>query len=152
MIHGHIFCIISTLMEAQKRLCRLSKGKRLFASLVFISTVLLSFTTDPIDTITSALRTGNSQVIAGFFEKSVELTLLDKEGDYSASQAELMLKDFFQKNTPKSFQVIHKGSNKGAGFAIGSMITSAGRKLRVSFHLQQSDGKSTIQEISIQDE
>lgn len=139
-------------MRLNKRFRYTSRANRLSAMAIPLSIILFAFTADPIDTITSALRNGNSQVIASFFDKSLELTLLDKEGDFSASQAELMLKDFFQKNTPKSFQVVHKGSNKTTSFAICSMTTSSGRKLRISFHLQQSGGKATLQEISIQDE
>ncbi|MFM9027665.1 MAG: DUF4783 domain-containing protein [Bacteroidota bacterium] len=122
------------------------------SALLLLSTVISAYGSNPIEILTSAFRTGDSRTIAGFFEKSVDLTLMDKEADYSASQAELMLKDFFQKNPPKSFQLVHQGSNKGASFAIGTLITSNGRHFRVSFHLQQTEGKNILQEISVQDE
>lgn len=117
-----------------------------------ISVLLLGFIGDPIDPICSALKAGDSHALSGYFGKTVDLTLLDREDAYSASQTELMLKDFFAKNPVKAFQVLHKGNNDGAAFVIGTMTTTNNRKLRVSFHLQQSKGIYLLQELSIQPE
>jgi hypothetical protein len=55
------------------------------------------------------------------------MAVLNKENSYSRAQAELIVKDFFDKNKVNSYQVIHRGrSRDGAQYAIGSLTTATG--------------------------
>jgi hypothetical protein len=79
-----------------------------------------------IDEIAIAISQGNAGNLAQYFNETVDLTLPDKEGTFSKSQAELIMKDFFDKNPPDSFEINHKGSsNKGSLYAIGTYQTSS---------------------------
>ncbi len=103
---------------------------------------------DVYDDIAIAIRTGDSKQIASWFSNNVDLTLNNQEDVYSKAQAELLLKDFFSKNPPKSFNVVHKGSSKeGTLFAVGNLNSSSGKTFRVSFVLKANQGKHIIQEL-----
>jgi hypothetical protein len=108
---------------------------------------------DVYDDISNAIRSGDARQIATFFGSSVELSITNQEDVYSKAQAELILRDFFSKNTPKSFSILHKGSSKeGLLYAISSLVSSTGKSFRVSFYVKNSSNKNTIQELRIEAE
>jgi hypothetical protein len=62
-------------------------------------------------------------------------------------QAEMVLRDFFAKNTVQSFEVIHKGSSgEGSSYGIGTLKTSI-QSFRVYYFVKQKGGNSFIQEM-----
>lgn len=100
------------------------------------------------DDVAAAVKTGNAANVAKFFSANVDMKIIDKEDVYSKAQAELILKDFFSKNTLKSFAVIHKGTSKtGDQFAIGTYETSAGKKFRTYFLFKKEGSGLTIQQL-----
>ena len=116
----------------------------LIGGFTFISNAYI----DIYDDINNAIQSGNSTVIAGYFNTTVDLTILAQEEVYSKTQAEIILKDFFSKNTPKTFSILHKGTSKeGSMYGIGSLLTNQGGSFRVYFYLKQISGKSYIQEL-----
>jgi hypothetical protein len=110
-----------------------------------------AFAFDVYDDISNAIKSGNSAVISDYFGNTVDLTILSKEDVYSKTQAQLILKDFFSKNTPKTFSILHKGTSKdGATYAIGSMLTIQGGSFRTYFYIKQVASKNIIQEFRIE--
>ena len=96
---------------------------------------------DIFDDIANSLRSGDAKSISHFFGNTIDLTIIDQEEVYSKVQAEQILRDFFTKNTPRSFTLIHKGESKeGARYAIGSMVTAQGVTYRTYFYLKQQGG------------
>ena len=67
---------------------------------------------------------------------------------YSKAQAELILKDFFIKNTPKDFIIEIEGESDGFSYAIGHLKTSGGG-FRVYLAYQNIKGKSVINRLNI---
>ena len=95
-----------------------------------------------------AVKTGNASNVAKYFSANVDLKILDKEDVYSKAQAELILKDFFSKNSIKSFEVIHKGTSKnGDQFAIGTYESSAGKKFRTYFLFKKEGADLRVQQL-----
>ncbi len=106
---------------------------------------------DVIDDVAAAFKTGNSKELAQYFSSTVELSLLNKEDIYSGTQAELILKDFFQKNQPSGSKVIHKViSNANYKFGV-IVLTTAKGVYRVSYELKISNGKFLITQIRIEE-
>jgi len=100
------------------------------------------------DDIATAIRSGDAHSIAKFFGTNVDLTILNQEEMYSKAQAEQVLKDFFSKNNPTSFTIIHTGiSKEGSKYAIGSLTTSQGTTYRTYFYSKQTGNVSYIQEL-----
>ena len=136
-------------MEAKIKIA----GKGLIIALMFVfSGFIFPTEGDVADDIASLFRTGNSNGISKYFEANVDLKVLDQEDVYSKSQAELILKDFFAKHTPKSFSLVHNGLSKnGAKFAIGSLVTSAGT-YKTYYLLKKTGELFTIQQLRIETE
>ena len=75
-----------------------------FFTLLTIGTLLSSFSIfSSIDEVIAAMKAGNAAEIARFFDNTVEINMPDKSNSYSRSQAELVLKDFFNSNCGKKF-------------------------------------------------
>jgi hypothetical protein len=102
---------------------------------------------DNFDEITAAIKAGNYKGVAKFFSERVELRIEDKQDVYSKTQAELILKDFFQNNPPENFIVKHRGASaKGSQYVIGSLYTENG-PFRTYFLFTEIDGRLFIQEL-----
>ncbi len=121
---------------------------------LFLATVLLIIPTinclafDVYSDITNAIRSGEARSVAVYFNNTVDMTINNNEDVYSKIHAEQVLKEFFKKNTPKSFTLIHKGvSKEGSKYAIGNMASSNGSKYRVYLFIKQVGSKELIQEI-----
>jgi hypothetical protein len=108
---------------------------------------------DLYDEIASAVRSGDAHQVASFFDAKVDLALSSQEDVYSKAQAELLIKDFFTKNQPKTFTLVHKGSSKeGTLFAVGTLACANGKTFRVSFVMKTLKGRNTIQELRFENQ
>ncbi len=117
-------------------------------SLFLLSVNIASAELDLLDDIANALRSGDAKSVSKYFGNSVDLTIITQEEVYSKVQAEQVLRDFFSKNQPRSFTIIHKGESKeGARYAIGSLITTQGVSYRTYFYIKQQGGNAIIQEL-----
>ena len=97
--------------------------------------------------VTNAIRKGSASELAVYFNSSIDLTVPDKEGSFSKAQAEQIVKDFFTKNTPKSFEIKHQGkSADGSNYAIGTLVTNTGN-FRTNFLIKSIANKSYIQQL-----
>ncbi len=100
--------------------------------------------------LSDALRTGNTSMLSGYFNTSIELAILDQEDIYTRQQAELIVKDFFAKHVPSSFVILHKGGKEGSQYAIGNLTTSAG-SFRVTLLIKQKDSKPFIHQLRFEE-
>ena len=125
--------------------------------LVFIfvaSNVSANFLQSIPDGALSAIKAGNSKEIAKFFNSNIDLVILDKEGVYSKAQAELILKDFFAKNTVNpnnGFIKLHEGSKDASKYIIGTLYTNKGQ-FRVYFYMKNINGSFNIHQFRIEDD
>jgi hypothetical protein len=94
--------------------------------------------------VRDAIRAGNSRELTRHFNDMVELTILDKSGNYTKEQATFVLKEFFDKNPPSSFSFIHQGaSGDGTQYAIGRYTYSAsGSSYRIFMLVKKGDGNN----------
>lgn len=120
--------------------------------LLLLTPLLIAATAlDAFESVTNAFRAGDAKLLASFFGQTIDLTLLDKEDVYSKGQAEMMLKDFFSRNPPKNFQIVHKGnSQEGTQYGIGHLSTTNGKEFRVTFNSRSSGGKLIINDLRIE--
>lgn len=123
--------------------------KLLILSLIIVSIIGNAVASlDVFDDIANAIRSGDAKSISRYFNSTVDLTIIDQEEVYSKVQAEQIIRDFFNKNTPKSFTIIHKGeSREGARYAIGSMVTAQGITYRTYFYIKQEGATVIIKEL-----
>jgi Domain of unknown function (DUF4783) len=123
--------------------------KQLFTGIFFV-VILSAFTTlSNVNEVIIALKSGNAAQLAKYFDNNVEISMPDKNNNYSKSQAELVIQDFFTLNAVKGSDVLHKGGNAGAEYCIGTLLTKNGQ-FRTTIYLKQKGNSQVIQEISFE--
>ena len=84
--------------------------------------------------IATALKTGSAKELIGLCNQTVEIKIDGESSNYSKSQAEVVLKDFFTKNPAKNFVYIHQGSSpEGLNYNIGKYSHTTGSYRVVMF-------------------
>jgi hypothetical protein len=76
--------------------------------------------------VIGALKVGRATELGKYMDDNVEITLPDKSNNYNKAQAILVLKDFFDNNEVKSFEVKHKGDQNGGQYCVGTLQTKSG--------------------------
>ncbi|MCS6794441.1 MAG: DUF4783 domain-containing protein [Raineya sp.] len=76
----------------------------------------------------SYLKHGDARNLARFFNETIEINIEGKKQNYSRTQAEFVIKDFFSKNPPipESFESYHKGQSAGLSYSIMKYASSNG--------------------------
>ena len=106
-----------------------------FCSLILVNLQGQSLT--PLESIGQLIRLGDSKKIGAYLDKSVEITIENNQKLYSKAQAEQILDRFFEKNTPKQFDLIHKSKVKEgkSEYGIGELYTISNKKYRTYFYI-----------------
>lgn len=121
-------------------------------TLLFIPAFLIAifaFAQAGIDDVISALKSGNAAGLTKYFDSYVDITMPDKSSNYSKSQGELIIKDFFTNNGVKNFDLKHKGNNDSGDYCIGTLQTKNG-SYRATVYMRMKGDKQVIQDIRIQ--
>ena len=124
---------------------------KIFFTLLVSTFIFSSFTvnTEGIDVVVNAFKIGSANKVAIHFDNTIEITLPQKSNSYSKSQAEMILKDFFNINTVKDFIIIHKGENAGSQYCIGTLVTK-NANYRTTIFMKQKGTSQLIQEIRLE--
>jgi len=126
--------------------------KRFISTLaIFLSLAMVSFTNQAsnLDNVIDALKDGKASEIGKYLDENVEITLPDKSNNYSKAQAILILKDFFDNNEVKTFEVKHKGDQNGGQFCVGTLQTKSGN-YRTTIFMKTMSGKDFIKTLRFQ--
>jgi hypothetical protein len=123
----------------------------LFLSLLPVAIGILSFTNQGtnLDEVIGALKDGKASDLGKYMDDNVEISLPDKSNNYSKAQAILVLKDFFDNNEVKSFEVKHKGDQNGGQYCVGTLQTKSGN-YRTTVFMKTKTGKDYIKAIRFQ--
>lgn len=127
-------------------------NKHLRLVVIAVSLFLVSFTSwfYSIDDVVVAMRSGNANQLSRYFDARIDISLPGKSDNYSKSQAEMILKDFFSTNKVKNFQIKHRGENKdGSLFCVGTLTTSNG-SFRTKFFMKQKGDQQVVQEMGFE--
>lgn len=147
----HSFCILqSTNFDNDKIMKAFKKSVLLPLMLLIFSffTVSQVFAQIP-DEIILSLKSGNAKVLATYFNQNVELVIPENDNVYSKAQAEQIVTNFFVRNQPERFSIIHQGGKEGAQYVIGNLVTKQGT-FRVYFLLKKTTGKDIIHQLRIE--
>ncbi|MBS1564025.1 MAG: DUF4783 domain-containing protein [Bacteroidetes bacterium] len=101
--------------------------------------------------VVSALKSGNATSLSRYFDSRIDLTLPTKSDNYSRTQAEMILRDFFYNNTVRNFEIKYKGDNNGARYCVGMLKTKSG-DYRTRLFMKLKGDKQVVQEIAFQPE
>ncbi len=119
--------------------------------LISTSFFISSYTATPeMDDIIAALKSGNAAELARYFDTRVDITLPGKSDNYSRTQAQMVMRDFFALNAVKSFELKHTGENKdGSQYCTGTLQTKNGNYRTILFMKQKGD-RQLLQQLSFQ--
>lgn len=122
--------------------------RNLFFLLLFAPAIAFSQGGTSLESITSALNTGDVDALSKYFAPNVEISIEDKEQVYAKAKAAEVVRNFFNSNKPKSFSQMHKGVSRENSdqYCIGN-LTSASGNYRVYLYLKVSGANLSIQEI-----
>ena len=73
--------------------------------------------------IRQSIRNGNAQELTALFSKNVELLIDSENVDFSRigiSQAEQILRSFFKKRPPRTFQFVYQGAGSNVRYSTGT--------------------------------
>ena len=125
--------------------------------LVFISVLCYSISssaqnTDMFNRITSAVGKGDAHELSANFFQNISVKTDNSEGDYSKTQSEVLLDDFFHRNKPLSFSIDSKGGlSSNSEYIIGKYKT-AKETYRVYILIKEISAQKLIQQISFEKE
>jgi hypothetical protein len=106
--------------------------------------------TDPIDKTAELIKQGNIHELAKNFSSTIELTIMGEENNYSNTQAETALNDFFSQHQPQSVKILHRiSSNPNFRFAVIILTTNNG-VYRTSFSLKNVKDHFELTELRIE--
>ena len=84
-------------------------------------------TSDQLSAVRSAISSGSARGLAQYLAPSVEVGFDGDKQSYNSTQTELVMKNFFAKNPPASFDIVHQGSsNEGIPYAVGHYVGRSG--------------------------
>ena len=96
-----------------------------------------------------AVKRSDAETLSNAFNDNIEIILPHKTAVYSRKQAEMVLKDFFNKNKVSEFKLIHQGKKGNASFAIANYYSATGR-FRFTFLTKNKNGTIYIHQIRIE--
>lgn len=93
-----------------------------------------------------SIRSGSAERLAAYFDTSLELMIDSEEVAFSsvpATQAELILKAFFRRNPPQSFQYVQQGELGHRRYRTGTYHTND-HTFQVYLILQETDNQDYL--------
>ncbi len=120
------------------------KNLKYLLSLIVL-TVALTAQADAIPDIVAGFNSGYSDAIAEHLNDNVELVIKNANNVFTKQQTKNILTDFFKKNPPLRFSIMHRGDKENAQFVIGNLETTNGT-YRVYFLIK----KNLVQQLRIE--
>ncbi len=107
---------------------------------------------DIVNDVKDAIKAGSSKELAQYLNSSIDITIDGDMGNYSRTQGEYMLRDFFKENPPSSFTIVHQGASTGGlPYAIGQYLSND-KTFRVWMRIKDNGDKYLVHEISFIEE
>jgi len=102
-------------------------------------------------TISSALGQGDARQFASFFNRTVDIGLPGNDNSFSASQGEMVMKEFFKNNPPVSFETSKQGATDASSQFIIGQYLSRTKHFQVYIYLRKFDDKFLIHKIKFEE-
>lgn len=99
--------------------------------------------------ITKYLAAGDAASLSTWFADNLDVTVISSSRNCSKKQAREILRNFFDANTPRSFEVTHKASEANKKYMIG-VLNAGGELFQVTIYATSSAGDPyKIQQLNI---
>ena len=128
-------------------------------ALLSITFILALFTAraqssrSPMEDMVNAIRTDRVVDMVKYFDNFVPITINNNQQIYSHNQAQVVLQDFFDKNSARDFVIMDNGSpDNTSKFLIGSFTEPNGTKYSVYILMKTKTGDYMLQELRLNKE
>ena len=102
------------------------------------------------DKVVQAMRTGNATDLAAQFIPNIDLTVKETSEVYSRSQAEQIIRKFFNDHPPVDLVIEHSGVSKsGDKYFIGILRTRSGY-FRTTFFLKKTESGFLVKQLRVE--
>ncbi len=137
----------------------MNKVKQLFFWTVVVSVFAFTYAKpqaqdDVFNGAKVALKSGNARELAKYFNNNIELIIESENVEMdkvSQTQAELILRTFFQKNPAKDFVYVHQGASpEGSKYSTGT-FQSGSKSYLVYIVVKQFNGKYLIDRLDFRE-
>lgn len=124
--------------------------------IIIVSLVLLCYSgrmaAQPIsERVVNALEKSNHGALAATFHTMIDLQLPGYNGNFSQSQASVILKKFLSDHPVSSVSISRNGVNSdGSKYSIGELV-SAGKRYRLYFVTRENAGQERVMVFKITD-
>ena len=98
--------------------------------------------------IAKYLGNGDAERLSAWFDDNLEITIMSTTNDSSKNQAKQILKAFFSKHTPRSFEISHTASRSNSKYALG-FLNAGGEVFEVTIFVSDCGGRYKIQQLKI---
>lgn len=105
----------------------------------------------PMESVERAIKSGDAGALSAYFNNTIDITLNNNQSSYSATQAELVMRDYFRKNRVRdfSFKRVSTPSPANTVYAIGTLMTRTGM-FKVYVYMKQVNKQAYLQQIKIE--
>ena len=121
--------------------------------LLLISTIAILYSDPsfevPYARIENAFNMNDAKTIISFGKEKILLKILDKEGGYNQTQAELILQDFFTKKPKGHFTYTYKGTESEDGIFCMGLYVVKNEKHKISFHFKKMKTSFQFESLNI---
>lgn len=98
----------------------MSKVNSIAIFIVFLFIGTSTAQDDVLKNVSAAMKAGSSKELAKYFHNVVQIDIDGDRSNFNRAQAEVVIKDFFQKHPAIDFEYIHEGASKdGLSYTIG---------------------------------
>lgn len=123
--------------------------------IIFLTTMLMlnNVTAQPkMDDVVTVLNGSSIENIVKYFDNVVDITLNNNQSTYSKSQAEMVIRSFFNKNAVTAFKIKYKGnsSDDQSFYLIGDMKTNGHGVYKVYLFFKIRGKDHFLQEMKIE--
>jgi hypothetical protein len=150
--------IFGVFLQRLNDMCAIEMKNYFKRLLLLVSCTLVFFTVhaqtsvSPIEDMVNAMKNDRVADMAKYFDSFVPITINNIQILYSRNQAQVVLNDFFDKNSPRGFEVVDNGSpDNTSKFVIGAFTTPAGVRYNV-YILMRLKGSFVLQELRMNKE
>lgn len=99
--------------------------------------------------IAKYIRAGDADRLSAWFADNLEITIFSQTSDSSRSQAKQIVRAFFQRYSPRSFEITHTAERSNMKYAVG-VLTAGDESFAVTIFVSLKGSSYSIQQLKIE--
>ena len=126
-------------------------GRIILASVLLLAGPMAFASSDSYDVfvpISKYIASGDAESLSAWFADNLEISVMSSSSNSSKNQATQILKLFFEKHTPRDFEISHTASGPNSKYALGK-LNAGGETFMVTIFVNMCGQTYKIQQLKI---